>query len=289
MKWIDEYRASLKMIEVEELLDLLFYRPLAFVLVKIIYPTNITPNQISLVALLVGVAGGFLFSFGIHTAYIMAAILLIMYDVLDCSDGQLARLKKNGTLIGRIIDGFSDYVVAVVAYIAIGIGFSIQTGDYLYAWSLTVAAGISNAIHSIILDYYRNIFMDNVLKRENTLGDSLERFEEEYQNLRSQKKYHYETLLLWFYLKYSSVQIRFSPQTHIMYDGEEYYRKNKRILHLWTYLGPTTELTFMIICALINRMDIYLWSIVLAGNLYALVLYFIQTRINRSLKVLDAH
>jgi hypothetical protein len=287
MKWFDEYRSSLKMIEVEELLDLIFYRPLAFVFVKLVYPTDITPNQISLVALLFGVAGGLFFSFGTHISYIVAAILLILYDVLDCSDGQLARLKQNGTLIGRIIDGFSDYVVAVVAYICIGIGFSLQSGDPLYAWSLTVLAGVSNAIHSIILDYYRNVFMDNVLRRENTLGDSLEKFEEEYKRLQASKGYHYETLLLWFYLKYSSLQIRFAPQTTTVYDSDDYYHKNKRILHFWTYLGPTSELTFMIVCALVNRMDIYLWGLIVAGNLYAIILYLFQVKINKSLKLLE--
>ena len=63
MKWIDEYRSSLKMIEVEELLDLVFYRPLAYLFVKAVYHTNITPNQISLIALIIGSIGGALFAF----------------------------------------------------------------------------------------------------------------------------------------------------------------------------------------------------------------------------------
>jgi hypothetical protein len=289
MKWIDEYRASLKMIEVEELLDLIFYRPLAFFFIKLIYRTEITPNQISLLALITGVIGGALFALDTITASILAAVLLIIYDVLDCSDGMLARLKKTGTVIGRIIDGISDYIVTIVAYIGIGIGLTIHTGDALTSWLLTAAAGISNAIHSISLDYYRNVFMDSVLGRENTLGESLERFEIEYQNLRQAKKNYLETLLLWFYLKYSAVQIKFAPETHVSFDGKEYYKKNKTILHLWTYLGPTTELTFMIICAFFNRMDIYLWGIIVAGNLYALILYVIQTRINHGLKITEAH
>ena len=289
MKWIDEYRASLKMIEVEELLDLLFYRPLAFFFIKLIYRTEITPNQISLLALIVGVIGGALFALNTILASILAAVLLIIYDVLDCSDGMLARLKKNGTVIGRIIDGISDYIVTIVAYIGIGIGLTLHTGDPLYSWLLTVAAGISNAIHSISLDYYRNMFMDNVLGRESTLGESLERFEIEYQNLRQEKKNYLETLLLWFYLKYSAVQIKFAPETYVSFDGKEYYKKNKTILHLWTYLGPTTELTFMIICAFFNRMDIFLWGIIIIGNLYALILYVIQTRINHGLTITEAN
>ncbi len=287
MKWIDEYRSSLKMIEVEEVLDLLFYRPLAFIFVKLIYPTEITPNQISFIALVFGVFGGLLFAYDTPTASMLAAILLILYDVLDCSDGMLARLKKNGTVIGRIIDGVSDYIVTIVAYICIALGVTLHTGDAIYAWMLAVAAGASNALHSIMLDYYRNMFMDNVLGRESTLGENLDKFEEEYQNLRKSKKFSLESLFLWFYLKYSALQIKFTRDEPIVYDGKDYYKKNKTILHFWTYLGPTSELTFMIICGFFNRMDIYLWGIIIVGNLYALILYILQTRINRSLKVAE--
>ena len=275
------------MIEVEETLDLVFYRPLAFGFVKLIYNTNLTPNQISYLALTIGVIGGSVFSHGTYAASVIAAILLIIYDILDCSDGQLARMKKNGTLTGRIIDGFSDYIVTIVAYIGIGIGFSLQTGDPVFAWTLTAAAGISNAVHAISLDYYRNQFMDNTLGRESTLGENLERFREEYQQRKSENGSLFETVLIYLYLKYSALQIRFAPDNIVRFDSGEYYAGNKRILHFWTYLGPTTELSFMIICALFNRLDIYLWGILLAGNLYLLILYIWQQRINRTLTVIE--
>lgn len=288
MEWIAEYRKSLKMIEVEETLDLVFYRPLAFGFVKLIYNTSLTPNQISYLALTIGVIGGALFSQGTYAASVIAATLLIIYDVLDCSDGQLARMKKNGTLTGRIIDGFSDYIVTVAAYIGIGIGLSLQTGDPVYAWALTAAAGISNAIHAISLDYYRNQFMDNTLARESTLGENLERFKAEYQNHKSEKGSLFETLLIYLYLKYSALQIRFAPDNTVRFNGKEYYASNKRILHFWTYLGPTTELSFMIVCALFNRLDMYLWGILLVGNLYLVILYMWQQRINRTLTVIES-
>ena len=111
------------MLEVEEVFDLIFYRPLAFIFVKTIYRTSITPNQVTWLALLFGVLGAFLITFGTHQVYILAALCFIIYNVLDCSDGQLARINKSGTLTGRIVDGFADYVVAVVSYIGIGIGY----------------------------------------------------------------------------------------------------------------------------------------------------------------------
>lgn len=284
MTWFAEYKRSVKMIEVEEVFDLIFYRPLAFLFVKLVYPTSLTPNQITFIALGFGVLAGIMYGFGGRDALITAGILLIIYDILDCSDGQLARLKKNGTLTGRIVDGFSDWVVSAAIYLGIGFGYANASENPFLMWLVVVVAGATNALHSILLDFYRNRFMDNVLNRANTLGDSLKEFENEYATLNNVKERYFDKFILWLYLKYSSLQIKFSSGNDNRFDGDDYYRKNRSILHLWTYLGPTSEFTFLIICSFLNRVDIFLWGLIVAGNLYAGLLFFIQSRINRTLK-----
>lgn len=286
-----EYKKSLKMLEVEEVLDLIIFRPPAFLLVKLIYQTSITPNQITWVSLFFGVFGAFLITFGTATAFTFAAISFIIYNILDCSDGQLARLQNSGTLTGRIVDGFADYIVAVTSYLAIGVGYASNTNDPFFYWTLTVLAGFSNALHSFALDYYRNQFLDYALDRKSILGEDLEQFETEYNRLITAKKWSLDRLLIWIYLKYSRIQISLSSkqdqsQTRI-YDPKDYYNKNKRMIHLWTYIGPTTELTFMIVCAFINRWDIFLWGMVTIGNIYTLILYIIQKSVNASLKNIE--
>ncbi|MCK4754634.1 MAG: CDP-alcohol phosphatidyltransferase family protein, partial [Calditrichia bacterium] len=249
MSLYTEYKKSLKMLEVEEILDLIIFRPPAFLLVKLIYQTSITPNQITWVSLFFGVFGAFLITFGTATAFTLAAICFIIYNILDCSDGQLARLQNSGTLTGRIVDGFADYIVAITSYLAIGVGYASNTNDPFFYWTLTALAGFSNALHSFALDYYRNQFLDYALDRKSILGEDLEQFETEYNRLITAKKWSLDRLLIWIYLKYSRIQISLSSkqdqsQTRI-YDPKDYYNKNKRMIHLWTYIGPTTELTFM--------------------------------------------
>ena len=291
MSLYTEYKKSLKMLEVEEILDLIIFRPPAFLLVKLIYQTSITPNQITWVSLFFGVFGAFLITFGTATAFTLAAICFIIYNILDCSDGQLARLQNSGTLTGRIVDGFADYIVAITSYLAIGVGYASNTNDPFFYWTLTALAGFSNALHSFALDYYRNQFLDYALDRKSILGGDLEQFETEYKRLITAKKWSLDRLLIWIYLKYSRIQISLSSkqdqsQTRI-YDPKDYYNKNKRMIHLWTYIGPTTELTFMIVCAFINRWDIFLWGMVTIGNIYTLILYIIQKSINASLKIIE--
>ncbi|PLX22488.1 MAG: hypothetical protein C0600_16545 [Ignavibacteria bacterium] len=285
MKWFDEYRASLKMIEVEEYLDLVFYRPLAFLLVKAIYPTSLTPNQLTVIALVCGVIGGVLFGFGSPFLLIIAAVLLVLYDVIDCSDGMLARLKKNGTRTGRILDGVADYIVLATVYVGIGIGFVRSTDDPALWWGLLIAAAASNTVHAILVDYYRNLFLDIVLQRKSTFEEDLDAFEEEVAEMKREGGHYFDRLIIGIYLRYSRLQRNLTsgqnehaelPQT----EPDEYYRRNRLILRLWLLLGPTTQLTFLIVCAFFNRMDIYIIGMISVANLWAIVLYLIQYRIN---------
>lgn len=52
---IEEYKKSLKMVEAEEILNLVLYRLIAFVLVKLIYRLPIRPNQVTYGSLTVGI------------------------------------------------------------------------------------------------------------------------------------------------------------------------------------------------------------------------------------------
>ncbi|MGH2574826.1 MAG: CDP-alcohol phosphatidyltransferase family protein, partial [Ignavibacteria bacterium] len=124
MGLLQQYKESLKVVEAEETFDLLIYRPLAFLFVKATYPTNLTPNQVSSIAMLFGIVAGIFFGFGAYSFLILGAGFYFLCNVLDCADGQIARLKKNGTKVGRIIDGFIDYVVSISVFIGIGIGMT---------------------------------------------------------------------------------------------------------------------------------------------------------------------
>lgn len=289
MKLFEEYKSTLKLLEVEEVLDLIFYRPLAFVFVKSILKTNLTPNHLTLLSIVFGILCGIFLGFANHQAYILAAVSLIIYDVLDCSDGQLARLKKNGTYLGRILDGFGDYIVSIAAYLGIGFGFASHSQNPFLWWIVTVAAGASNAIHSSLLDYYRNRFLDYSLGRKSLLGDDLKVFKNEYDRLSSQKGKKFEKALLKIYLGYSSIQLKFSKSTieteKKKFDQNDFYKKNKLIMHFWTYIGPTTEFTFLIITAFVNRIDIFLIGMVAVGNIITIFLYLFQRRIDSKTKL----
>jgi hypothetical protein len=291
MSLLQEYKSSLKKIEVEEIFDLYFYRPLAFLLVKGIYNTNITPNQLTVISMIFGILGGISYSFGSHNAFIAGAILYLIYNVVDCSDGQLARLKKNDTAVGRILDGVADYVVSVALYFGIAFGYANSFSNPLLWWMITAAAGISSAIQCGLLDFYRTRYLDYVLKRVSVLDEGMKFFEDEFERLKKVKGQYFDKAIIWIYLKYSAIQQKVTdPNTenekikpHI--SAEEYSKKNRGLIRLWTFLGPTTEWTFLIITSFLNRIDIYLLGILIVGNILAIIFYFMQYKADKPLKL----
>lgn len=284
--WISQFNASLKSVEAEEVFDLFIYRPLAFLFVKIIYRTNITPNQLTFLSMIFGIWAGVAIAFNSKPAFLIAALSILLYDVLDCSDGQLARLKHNGTHLGRILDGFADYIVSIAAYIGIGIGFASNSESPAFWWTLTALAGVSNAIQSGLLDYYRTKYLDHKLNRVSILEEELEKFKIEYEQLKKIKGRVIEKFIINVYLNYSMIQNKIISSNNktsasINFEREDYVRKNKNFIHFWTYLGPTTQWTFLIITCLLGRLDIYLLGLIIVGNLLAIILYTVQYLIDK--------
>jgi hypothetical protein len=279
MGWYSDYKSSLKGYDVEELLDIFFYRPLSFLFVKLIYSTDITPNQISIVSMLFGILTGVMFGFGTHQFFIFGAIALLISNVLDCADGQLARLKKNGTGIGRIIDGFIDYITGLSIYVGIGIGLSIATGDYLYVWVITAIGGFSRVLQNMLFDNYRNMYMANVYNKGSNLDKEIEEYSRLKRIIDKTKGRFVEKFLVNIYIKYAGVQNNAAKNEKMNVPSEEYKSKNIMLLRAWSWIGSTTHLTAVMIACFFNRMDAYLWITFTLGNLILFILYIVQKKV----------
>lgn len=283
-----EYRKSLKLVEVEEILDLYLYRPLAFVLVKAIYRTNITPNQVTVFSLFVGVLAGVAFGFGSRAAVITGALLYALCIVLDCADGQLARLKKNGTRLGRILDGLIDYVVSVALYLGLGLGFASKSEHPAVLWLVLAATGASNIFHSVTLDYYRSRFLDYVQgPGSRTEEDDYRSFKKELDVLRTQKGKSFTKTAIKIYLRYLNFQKKMTFQreetaSRKKFDREEFSRRNRAAMRGWTFLGSSTGGTLLIVSTLIGRIDFLFWGLIVVGNIWTAVMFLIQNHIDKS-------
>jgi len=285
MSLTSEFKQSLKTVDSEEILDLLIFRPISFVFVKIIYNTNITPNQISIVALMFGILSGVLYGFGTYNFFLLASASFFICNTLDCMDGQLARLKKNGTKIGRVIDGFIDYITSISVFLGIGIAMSHITGDFFYSWALTIAAGISKALQNMFFDNYRNMYLEYVYNKASSVDEEIEEYSEEKERLKKIKGKHFEKFLISVYLAYSHFQKNSTKHIDLNVSPDEYMKHNKLLLRLWSWLGSTTHMVVLIIFSIMNRIDLYLIVTVTLGNVMFLILLLWQKAVLKKLSL----
>jgi phosphatidylglycerophosphate synthase len=286
MNWREEYKKSLKMKEVEEVFDLIFYRPVAFLFVRTVYNTGITPNSITIAAIIMGITAGCLFSLGQPVYFKIGAFFFLLFNILDCSDGQLARLKNTGTPVGRIIDGISDYIATIAVYLGIAAGFAYRSPKPYFWLLMLLFAGLSNIIHGILVDYYRSRLLYYVRGGESNFEKEFEEFRKEYEIIRNQKGKRFDRMVLLIYFKYSAFQrllVAKKKKTKLFITTpEEYFRKNKTIIRFWLLIGATTEITTLIICSFFNRFDIFIWIMIIGFNSLAAILWSIQQIIDKT-------
>jgi len=104
------------------LVDRCFNRPVGRFLSKVLIRTPVTPNQISIFATLIGIASAVWFSLGTRTSALIGALLLQLSAIIDCVDGDVARVVFKESPLGKWLDLVGDQIVHVGVFVAIGIG-----------------------------------------------------------------------------------------------------------------------------------------------------------------------
>ena len=125
--------------------------------------TSISPNQITLLSIAIGIISSIMFAVAIPTYFLAGALILELYYVLDAVDGQLARYKKLSSMTGGYFDYISNYIVPPCVFFCIGLGLVRHSGDILpivFAFS----ASVSVSLISILSECKYNVFISALKK-----------------------------------------------------------------------------------------------------------------------------
>jgi phosphatidylglycerophosphate synthase len=108
----------------------------------------VTPNHLTTVRLCVGLAAAAAFTPGTYGWSNLAALLLIVSNFLDHTDGELARMSGKSSRFGHVYDLASDAAVTILLFIAIGVGVGTHTAASLRIppVALGLAAGCAVAL-----------------------------------------------------------------------------------------------------------------------------------------------
>jgi phosphatidylglycerophosphate synthase len=143
---------------VEEWLDLRFFRPIGIRIARALYPTGISPDQVTLWSLLIGLVAGHLFVYQDRWIDVIGFVLFIVSDIFDSADGQLARLRGTSTRFGRALDGINDNLRFVNLYFHLMYRL-IHGGVWWSAVLLVALAGLAHTYQSAAVDFIRNAFL----------------------------------------------------------------------------------------------------------------------------------
>ncbi len=200
--------ASLKSADTEEYIDLVFYRPVGYRWALLFNKMSISPNQVTIFSIFLGVAAGVMFYFNDLWYNILGMCLLIWANMYDSADGQLARLTGQKSELGRILDGVSGDFWFISIYAAICLRL---TPDYSwYIWGLAALTGFFHSKQAAMADYYRNI---HLFFLKGKAGSELDNSKQQRALYRSTpwKGNRVKRVFLWFYGNYTESQERFSP------------------------------------------------------------------------------
>ena len=110
------------------LMDTLLNRKLSRPLTRVFLRTPLTPNQVTGLSFLVGLLGAGCFLLGSYGWTLVGALLLQASTVLDCVDGEIARVKMLESPFGEWLDITLDTVVHIAIFIGVGVAVWKQIG-----------------------------------------------------------------------------------------------------------------------------------------------------------------
>ncbi len=122
-----------------------FYRKFSRPTARILYKLNLEPNQVTLLSFILGILSGFIFY---YEMFIFGLIVLFISEILDCADGDLARLKKKPSKKGEFLDSFLDRIVEVFVIYGLVLTNPSQlmlVGTLALVWSILVSYARSKA------------------------------------------------------------------------------------------------------------------------------------------------
>ena len=136
--------------------------------------TWVTPNHLTTLRLLIGLAGALCLAHGGFAWANAGAFLIVLSNFVDHTDGELARIGGKSSRIGHFYDLACDALVTVMLFVGMGVG-SAQVG------SLKVSPGWLGAVAgvAVALIFFLRMRIESMVGKSGTKQASLAGFETE--------------------------------------------------------------------------------------------------------------
>ena len=239
--------------------------------------------MVSLLGAAIGMTAGHLYFYTDLRLNILGMALHVFTNALDNADGQLARLTNRGSLNGAIMDGFADYLVFASVYLHLTLR-CIAEGMSPAVWLLTFAAGASHAMQSMMIDHYRNAYLQFVAGKRSADANSSDAVRQAYAAVGWRDLF--KKLGLRNYLNYACQQealapnllkLRLAAERRTRHHGwAREFRTQCLPLVKWCNMLATNPRIFLLFAVLLLGQP--LWYFIAEVTLFNLVLIYILRR-----------
>ncbi|OGW66534.1 MAG: hypothetical protein A3H49_06730 [Nitrospirae bacterium RIFCSPLOWO2_02_FULL_62_14] len=114
----------------EGFVDTYFNRVISALLSRVFLALRFPPNAVTMVATAIGVFAAVAFAKGTYAAGIVGALLFQLAAIVDCCDGEVARLTFAESSFGEQLDIMTDNVVHIAIFAGIGWGAFVAQGGW---------------------------------------------------------------------------------------------------------------------------------------------------------------
>jgi phosphatidylglycerophosphate synthase len=135
--------------EFEGFVDRFFNRKISRWFTRVFLAAGFSPNAITILAAVVGLVSAAGFGVGTYSAGIVAALLFQLAAIIDCCDGEVARLTFTESPFGAWLDIAMDNVVHMAIFAGIAVGSYLHMAGSDGAWvplALGSAAVLGNGL-----------------------------------------------------------------------------------------------------------------------------------------------
>lgn len=208
------YKDSLKSLDTEEHIDLFFYRPIGYAWARLAKKLGVTPNAITIASIFLGIGAGIAFYFNELWINVIGMLLLVWANSFDSADGQLARMTKQYSPLGRILDGVSGDIWFFTIYLCICLRENVTSPFFMahpwLIWLIAATAGLCHAKQAAMADYYRQFHLYFLKGEDGSELDSTDDLRAKYRQLPWKGNF-WRKLVLYFYANYTANQEVMSP------------------------------------------------------------------------------
>lgn len=257
--------STLKSIDTEEFVDLYFYRQIGYHLALFFHRIGITPNQITIVSIFIGITAGICFYFQNLYINLLGVFLLVLANSFDSTDGQLARMTNQQSGFGRILDGFCGVCWFISIYISI-----ICRSEWNFIFFIAIFAGFCHLKQTSMADYYRNLYLLFLKGSTESELDNSKKLKQANEQIYL-KKHFFIKFFEWIYFKYTKGQENWTLQLQKLlividnkYDGEapiwfreDFCKKSFPLIKYTNLLSFNFRSIVLFACILLNYSWIY--------------------------------